>query len=896
MDEKEILVSSGVATKEIVDSVYPMYFGASCAFAALQLLSTARGPMILCGEWSAIADRMLQGSAQLLGLLVWKAQGGEAMEGKVELLNKLKKAESEVALLKRMRTEDGKANEKVISIIATKEQSWTSERKRLRQHIQALSNDLRAFEAEKEEIMFNFNKEIGEKERLMQLKDEDLEEEICKRKELEERLRMAESVAEELRETAKKEAQDHSSELWKHKTAFIELVSNQRQLEAEMGRAIRQVEATKQELNVTLKQREESIVIIQKLSLEIINLKKDAEQKDKILSAMLRKSKVDMDEKQTLLKEVKLSKARRKQAELETERWRVRCELRPDKHLSSNLSNRPDSRSDMFLESKRLASVAVASSHRWTELKASKNGVNNRTFVFDYLEAGQRKELESISKRMSYATDGHFGQYSPGENVEHILCQLLFHVYLNFFFFSCFKGITTNAKQSDDCITLETEKYITILEQRHYEEIDAFAEQMRLKDEKLESFRWQLLSMELESKQLQSHIEGLDDNVSHFKEEIMKLEVLLSERDKELKSLKKKFSDFSLQSLHCKRRNSSDNTKHPEINPDATRSEAKIIKRKVRENEQYQEVGEVGISGEVETDIQESDAVVRIQEQSKKELERVENSFEDQWQGVGVAVRAPADEIEVIEVCINQDHARENHLNNNCPEHETANKLPSVENSLVKMDSTCKMDLHALGVSYKIKRLKQQLFMVENLAAAQALKKTTGKSNATGTLEICERRKTDEHGHQSKGFLIIMSLLNKHLKRYQNLEEKTNDLCKRMDEKDLVANSSRQHSSTTRMKEQTGALERFLEEAFQLQRYMVAAGQKLMEIQSRIACSFAVTAEGMDKSAGINMRQVEDHIRTLFREIQRGLEIRIARIIGDIEGTLACEGIMNIRN
>lgn len=116
------------------------------------------------------------------------------------------------------------------------------------------------------------------------------------------------------------------------------------------------------------------------------------------------------------------------------------------------------------------------------------------------------------------------------------------------------------------------------------------------------------------------------------------------------------------------------------------------------------------------------------------------------------------------------------------------------------------------------------------------------------------------------------------------------------DEKDLEANSSRRHSSTIRTKEQTGALEHFLEEAFQLQRYMVAAGQKLVEIQSRIACSFAVTAEGLDKSAGINTRQVEDHIRTLFREIQRGLEIQIARIIGDIEGTLACEGIMNIRN
>ncbi|RZC08857.1 hypothetical protein D0Y65_015532 [Glycine soja] len=50
----------------------------------------------------------------------------------------------------------------------------------------------------------------------------------------------------------------------------------------------------------------------QKLSLEITKFHKDLEQKDKILFAMLRKSELDTVEKQMLLKEVKLSKARRK--------------------------------------------------------------------------------------------------------------------------------------------------------------------------------------------------------------------------------------------------------------------------------------------------------------------------------------------------------------------------------------------------------------------------------------------------------------------------------------------------------------------------------------------------------------------------------------------------------
>lgn len=375
--------------------------------------------------------------------------------------------------------------------------------------------------------------------------------------------------------------------------------------------------------------------------------------------------------------------------------------------------------------------------------------------------------------------------------------------------FPCFKEITTNTKLLNDWVRLEKEKYISILEQRHHAEIDAFVEQMRLKDEKLESSRWQLLSMELESKRLQSHIEGLDENLSHFKEEIMKLELRLSERDKELKSLKENLSDYSLHCLHCKKSNSSDNTNHPGTTPHAIWSEVKIATRKLSEDEQDQEVGVVGISGEVEDDIQErgyskaffpsksseirteieqkekekidintsnifkEDAQVGIQEQLMKDLhlQREENSFEE-------AIRAPADDIEEeMEVCV----ARENRQEDNfTKEHEIVHKLPYVVNCLVKKNSPCKKDLHALGVSFKIKRLKQQLLMVEKLVAAHALKKPTGKSVVTSTSESCERWKMEEHGHQTRGFLLVISFLNKQVKRYQTLEERTDELCKRM--------------------------------------------------------------------------------------------------------------------
>ena len=92
-----------------------------------------------------------------------------------------------------------------------------------------------------------------------------MEEEKKNKSELEEKLKEAENVIKELREIATLEAQVHSFELWKHKYAFIEVVTNQRQLEAGMGRALRKIEATKQELEVVLEQKEVVDLMVQKL-------------------------------------------------------------------------------------------------------------------------------------------------------------------------------------------------------------------------------------------------------------------------------------------------------------------------------------------------------------------------------------------------------------------------------------------------------------------------------------------------------------------------------------------------------------------------------------------------------------------------------------------------------
>ncbi|KAF7830726.1 unconventional myosin-XVIIIa [Senna tora] len=778
---------SGLGLTGSDNMLYPVYFGVSCAFFALQALSS--NPYVDFEKWSEIRDNMLQGSAKLLGLLVWKAQrDGDS---------KLEIAEREIERLKKMRHEDAKANEKVVGIFAAQEQSWLNERRKLRQQIGALMNELRVFEKKREEVVSELNHKLTEMEGLVESRDKVLREEEQKRKEIEEKLAKAERDKEELREEAKRETQEHSSELRRHKTAFIELVSNQRQLEAELGRMVKQLEAAKEELGSMLEQKDESELMTQKLSMEITKMHKDFEQKDKILSAMLRKSKLDSAEKQMLLKEVKLSKARRKQAEQETEQWRAVSEGKRDRHSLKSMLVKMGSRVDVFPGS-------TGSSHniaRETE---------NSTPLSDH--------------------------YLP-ERIEDL-------------------AITGNGKRLEEWVRAEAEKYASMIEQRHHIELEAFAEQMRLKDEKLEAFRWQLLRMELESKQLQSHMEGLIKDVTQLRHDKMKLESLLLEREEELTSLKLQFSS-QLKSLNFHRSTNlnpssqSPELGHQDIHPIWSR--VKVVKRKPGDKEQ--ETREVVIEEDCERDkklLPLNNLLVQSPESVKSEEERDSGPKEDT--------------------------AKNNQSPSQVDAIDTSQNIASA--SKTKHSSPWKMDLHALGVSYKIKRLKQQLVLVERLTGKQANDEDASEASDGSNIGM-------------KTYFSLTSLLNKQVSRYQTLQEKTDDLCKRMMENDVYGNGGGLKAART--KEETEKLGHFLEETFQLQRYIVATGQKLMEIQSKIVSGFVGVAEEMEKSAGIDMKRFADSIRNLFLEVQRGLEVRTARIIGDLEGTLACEGMIQWR-
>ncbi|XP_057798719.1 putative WEB family protein At1g65010, chloroplastic [Salvia miltiorrhiza] len=805
MDEKGMSGSITVGSEDSIDTLYPMLFGVSCAFFALRLLPEQ--PELCDDMWSQVTARMLQGSSHLLGLLVWRVQRDEAKSRNTELLKKLEDAEKQVQELKKRRSEDARANEKVVRIVATREQSWSDERKKLRQQIGGLMNDLRVVKMKSERSIAELNQKLKENEAIMHLKDKSIEEVELKRVEIDEKVNKAENLLKEMRENAQREAQRHASETLKHKTAFIELVSSQRQLEAEMSRAVRQVEVAKQELDSVLDQKEQAVLMTQKLSMELVKTRKDLDQKDQILSAMLRKSKVDTAE---LLKEVKSSKAKRQQTEVETAGWKAVSETKHDRHSLRNiLSKHVSVKSDIFSGGKGGHLKAMAS------LDAG----NPRAAETDYREFEQPQAFKLINDPYLIARTGEPHLIADVEGLEN----------------------WTNS---------EAATYEFALQQRHNLEIDAFVDQLRLKDERLEAFRWRLLSMEIESKRLHSHIETIDHEITQLRKENMRLEALLLDRETELHSLKEQllmqFNPPNLQKL-----NFESSLHEATMNHNTVWSRVKVVKRKPGQRRKEMNVTE---------------------EETPQAAEVCELPSDEQLKDIVLTLKYPHKEIQDWKVAsLEQDHCRQGSFGSD----DAANVETTTsagQGSSKKSNSTLKLDIHALGVSYKIKRLKQQFLMLERLMGKQ---------------------ENSEVDIATKGLYALTTLLNKQVDRYQSLQGKIDDLCQRMDEKNL--NLSCRGNAIARTDDETKRLEHFLEETFQLQRYIVATGQKLMEVQAKIASGFIDFAEKIDQPESFDMKRFADSIRTLFREVQRGLEVRISRIIGDLEGTLACDGIINLK-
>ncbi|KAG2299187.1 hypothetical protein Bca52824_035659 [Brassica carinata] len=674
----------------------------------------------------------MKNKMMLFGLLISRIFDEE----KGKLLQSLEDANSEITELKKLRNQDAKANEKVVSIIASQKQNWLKEKYRLRLQVEALMRELRNMEKRKRQSLSELQERLKEKDGLVKSKDKEMEEEKRKCQELEEKLVKAEKEVQELREMKERDVQEHSSELWRQKKTFLELASSQRQLEAELSRANKQIDGKRHEL--------------EDLSLEIVKMRKDLEAKDRILAVMLKKSKLDIAEMHTLLMEAKM-----KQDEDETKSWR------------SNSKSRRSLRSMFAFE---------------TTSKPKTNSVGSITHIDEHVE--WNKDPDVVPETMdSYSTDdfSELGVKKKRENM--------------------------SFGEEDFCIRVIGKK----------QEIDlgVLPEHVKLKDEKIEALCLHLMNSELESNRLRSCNEELRQEMSLLRDNNTKLEGLVNQRGEESVAIRKQ--QLKILSSH------KNNTRFGRKNTKAEARERVFEGSKENVTEKGRESYSPDELRHLTLKAAQSDA----EDESEKDTLLQENEF---------LKREKAD-------------GKESESTNNPP---------------------WRMDLHALGVSFKIKRLRQQLMMLERYIGKQ---------------ESQEIDKSSSSDTGKRALLLLITLLNKQVTRYQSLQEKIDGICKRMHVNDTEKTS----------------LEHFLDETFQLQRYIVATGQKLMEIQSKITSGFVevlvgfITTESSSTSSSFDPERFVESIRTLFQEVQRGLEVRISRIIGDLGGTLARQGMIHLK-
>ncbi|CAI9784671.1 unnamed protein product [Fraxinus pennsylvanica] len=187
-------------------------------------------------------------------------------------------------------------------------------------------------------------------------------------------------------------------------------------------------------------------------------------------------------------------------------------------------------------------------------------------------------------------------------------------------------------------------------------------------------------------------------------------------------------------------------------------------------------------------------------------------------------------------------------------QYESVESLYHLKHFVARRESPWKVDGESTGVSPKLKLLEQELQNLESIG------------------------KTD----LSK----VPSLMRKQAKRYQALAGKIDDLCRRMQASDPCEPNLSTEFRTQRQTE-------FLLEAFRLQQRASETNQKLMTLQTETVKTYrGDELEGQAKAA---TRRSLESIRNNFKEIQRNLEIWLARIIGDLEGILSRDGASRAR-
>lgn len=336
------------------------YFSVALAFAALGALirgNKASPHMNLSPKFQRVGlECMLKSAMDRLQMLALNAQeleqkvedGTEATRRDVEawederriLLQRLSVAEAQVSSVQRSRQEDARANEKVVSIFASYEQSWKNQKKKLKREIELLKNEivgirnrslhkgdggkgceeckLKVLELEKLED------KLCEKEFLVAAAMDEARSDQHERNQLAGKFAMVEMCVLDLRDKLSKETAKND-EL---QSAIADVTRKHEEAEIKLMCAMSDLDSVRREIESISAAKMNQDAMVEVLLDDVKNLRKDVDDKEEVIAVLMKRSNIDRQEREELLHQLAQNKAKRKSAETEKDRWKRLAEER----------------------------------------------------------------------------------------------------------------------------------------------------------------------------------------------------------------------------------------------------------------------------------------------------------------------------------------------------------------------------------------------------------------------------------------------------------------------------------------------------------------------------------------------------------------------------------------
>ncbi|KAI5062078.1 hypothetical protein GOP47_0023170 [Adiantum capillus-veneris] len=516
----------------------------------------------------------------------------------ISLEERVRQLQAEVLALRKKRADEGRANEKVVSIFASREQAWKAEKSRFLSEQRRLWQELQRAFMEQEVLKQRTQRLSGAQDGDAEFTCEDCEQREGWLSEMKERLREQEFVIMTSMEEAKAEQQEkntiatklaklevdycevneklrfeseaHLQDVQKHEVSLTELEKRCKTLEAEKSLALHDVEHLHKSLADARQEKRHYEDLVAEMSTEIHMLQVGAHEKEDIISAMLKKADGDAEERLQIENELSIMRAKFIHAESEKERWHMHASgnsscidnelMKPRRSLGSKAESGFDNMRELqrlhdleirdlqsaFEEEVRLLKKRLSLfQERVVDLE--ENVLSRLARNVQFTNNAQKKTLASPLRVINGLTvyKSYDEEDMTSEEFQLSIAKTLLRQYMDteaqreqqieklkkayYMSKATIEMLHKERSHAASAVSsprtrglgdwLELERTRFKLEQRHLQEISAFERQLKARDERMEAFRQQLLSMGRESEQRIAEIETLSKELKRALEE-----------------------------------------------------------------------------------------------------------------------------------------------------------------------------------------------------------------------------------------------------------------------------------------------------------------------------------------------------------------------------------------